>query len=205
MNNITIDKNTITLQYKDFRGNEIKLSADLQKYSTLFPRVAAFRDKTRIVDKTAFDKEDLKIYRAVVENVYEELGNYYFAVLRKESPSQDGIKKALQTYLDLWGKDFIADSTFVMAMIPFVGKYMNEHTTVVDEYGWHDEVHKVFKQSGTANSFGANIERMFYDLSTGGTFKTFAQVRAEKEAKKAAKKAAKQAAKEAAEAKNVQA
>lgn len=205
MNNITIDKNTISLKYKDFRGNDITLQADLKKYSTLFARVAAFRDKTRIVDKTAFDKDDLRIYRAVVENVYEQLGEYFFAVLRKESPSQNGIKQALQNYLDLWDKGYIADSTFVMAMVPFVGKYMNEHTTVVDEFGWHEEVHKVFKQSGTANSFGANIERMFYDMQTSGTFKTFAQVRAEKEAKKAAKKAAKQAEKEAKEAKNVQA
>ena len=208
MNNITIDRNSdsITLQYKDWREQDVTLKAKLSNYHKLFDLVRDMHDSKRIVTKDTFDREDKRIYNACVENIYETLGNFYFALVRNESPSQEPVRKALQDYFDLWGKGWAADNRFVIMMLPFVGSYRTEKNLVVNDSGeWVEEVRKVFKQSGTVNAFSTNIERMLFDSVEQKNLKTYAQIKAEKLAKKEAAKKAKEAAKEAAQAKNVQA
>ena len=207
MHTIITDANTITLQYTDSRTNSpVKLSADLSKYAKLFDVATTLHDDKKVVDKRNFDRVDLRIYHACGENLYEALGQYFFGLVRGESPSQDAVRKALQDYLNLWHMDWVADNRFVMMILPFVGAYRTEKNTYVTDSGeWVEEVHKVFKQSATANTFMTNVERMLVDAVNGGVVRTFTELREAKRAKAEAKKAAKKAAAEAEAAKNAQA
>lgn len=206
MHNITVSNGTITLSYNDSKNTPVKLSAELNKYSKLFDLARDMHDSKRIVNKGAFDRDDMRIYRACGENLYEALGDYFFGMVRAESPSQEPLRKALQDYLDLWGKGWVADNRFIMMMLPFVGDYRTEKNTLVNDEGeWVEEVRKVFKQSATSNTFTTKVERMLFDSVENKTMRTFAELKAARKAKEEAKKAAKKAEKEAQAAKNVQA